>query len=52
MQILVTATQIGVVLGALSSVGVDVNCAVIGYTATAPTANLAPPAPGSQFPPR
>jgi hypothetical protein len=34
------------------SVGVDINCAVIGYTAKAPTANLAPPAPGSQFPPR
>ena len=34
------------------SVSVDINCAVIGYTATAPTANLAPPAPGSQFPPR
>ena len=34
------------------SVGVDINCAVIGYTAHAPTANLAPPAPGSQFPPR
>ena len=34
------------------SVGVDINCAVIGYTAQAPTANLAPPAPGSQFPPR
>jgi hypothetical protein len=32
--------------------GVDINCAVIGYTAQAPTANLAPPAPGSQFPPR
>ena len=29
------------------SVGVDINCAVIGYTAQAPTANLAPPAPGS-----
>jgi hypothetical protein len=29
------------------SVGVDINCAVIGYTA-----NLAPPAPNSQFPPR
>jgi hypothetical protein len=29
------------------SVGVDINCAVIGYTATAPTANLA--APGSQL---
>ncbi|HEY1003754.1 MAG TPA: hypothetical protein VGD83_29345, partial [Streptosporangiaceae bacterium] len=34
------------------SVGVDINCAVIGYTASAPTANLAPPAPNSQFPPR
>ena len=32
--------------------GVDINCAVIGYTAKAPTANLAPPAPNSQFPPR
>src|SRR5438034_1957544 len=32
--------------------GVDINCAVIGFTAAAPTANLAPPAPGSQFPPR
>jgi hypothetical protein len=34
------------------SVGVDINCAVIGFTAAAPTANLAPPAPNSQFPPR
>ena len=34
------------------SVGVDINCAVIGYTADAPTANLAAPVPGSQFPPR
>jgi len=34
-----------------SSVGVDINCAVIGYTAQAPTANLAA-RPGSQFPPR
>ena len=32
--------------------GVDINCAVIGYTAKAPTANLAAPAPNSQFPPR
>jgi hypothetical protein len=32
--------------------GVDINCAVIGFTAQAPTANLAPPAPLSQFPPR
>jgi hypothetical protein len=34
------------------SAGVDINCAVIGFTAQAPTANLAPPAPNSQFPPR
>jgi hypothetical protein len=34
------------------SVGVDIDCAVIGYTATAPTAALEPSAPGSQFPPR
>src|SRR3989475_576888 len=34
------------------SAGVDINCAVIGYTAKAPTANLADPVPGSQFPPR
>ncbi|MBV9384371.1 MAG: hypothetical protein JO242_27375 [Streptosporangiaceae bacterium] len=34
------------------SVGVDINCAVIGFTAKAPTANLAQPVPGSQFPPR
>jgi hypothetical protein len=34
------------------SVGVDINCAVIGYTDKPPTANLAPPAPNSQFPPR
>jgi len=34
------------------SVGVDINCAVIGYTAQAPTANLAAPVPHSQFPPR
>jgi hypothetical protein len=32
--------------------GVDINCAVIGYTEKAPTANLAAPVPGSQFPPR
>src|SRR5438876_4528862 len=32
--------------------GVDLNCALIAFTAAAPTANLAPPAPGSQFPPR
>src|SRR5438034_812097 len=32
--------------------GVDINCAVIGFTATAPTANLADPLPNSQFPPR
>ena len=34
------------------AVGVDINCAVIGYTAKRPTANLANPAPDSQFPPR
>ena len=34
------------------SVGVDINCAVIGFTDEAPTANLAEPVPGSQFPPR
>jgi hypothetical protein len=32
--------------------GVNINCAVVGYTAHAPTANLAPPTPNSQFPPR
>jgi hypothetical protein len=34
------------------SVGVDINCAVIGFTAHAPTANLVAPVPNSQFPPR
>ena len=34
------------------AVGVDINCAVIGYTDKAPTANLANPVPNSQFPPR
>jgi hypothetical protein len=34
------------------SVGVDINCAVIGFTAKAPQANLADPAPNTQFPPR
>jgi hypothetical protein len=34
------------------SVGVDINCAVIGFTDKAPTANLSDPAPNSQFPPR
>jgi hypothetical protein len=34
------------------SVGVDINCAVLGFTAKAPTANLAQPLPNSQFPPR
>ena len=33
------------------SAGVDINRAVIGCTASAPTANLAPPAPNSPFPP-
>jgi hypothetical protein len=34
------------------SVGVDINCAVIGFIDKAPTENLAEPVPGSQFPPR
>jgi hypothetical protein len=34
------------------SVGVDINCAVIGFTDKAPTANLADPLPNSQYPPR
>jgi hypothetical protein len=34
------------------SVGVDINCAVIGYTATAPMTPGPPNLPGSQFPPR
>ena len=34
------------------SAGVDINCAVIGFTIDAPTANLAAPVPNSQFPPR
>ena len=33
------------------SVGVTINCAVIGYTATAPTEGQATPVPGGQFPP-
>jgi hypothetical protein len=32
--------------------GVDINCAVIGFIDSAPTANLAAPVPNSQFPPR
>ncbi len=34
------------------SVGIDINCAVIGFTKKAPTANLVDPVPNSQFPPR
>jgi hypothetical protein len=34
------------------SVGVDINCAVIGFIDKAPTANLAEPVANSQFPPR
>lgn len=34
------------------SVGVDINCAVLGYTAAAPTEALEESAPNSQFPPR
>ena len=34
------------------SVGVDINCAVIGFINKPPTNNLADPVPNSQFPPR
>ena len=34
------------------SVGVDINCAVIGFTDKPPTANLADPVANSPFPPR
>jgi hypothetical protein len=34
------------------SVGVDVNCTVLGFTDEPPTANLANPVANSQFPPR
>jgi len=34
------------------SVGVDINCAVLGFTAQAPTNPLALPVPNGQFPPR
>jgi hypothetical protein len=34
------------------SAGVDIDCAVIGFINQPPTANLAAPAPHSQFPPR
>ena len=34
------------------SVGVDINCAVLGFTNQAPKANLEEPAENSQFPPR
>jgi hypothetical protein len=34
------------------SVGIDINCAVLGFTNLPPTANLAAPVPNSQFPPR
>ena len=34
------------------SVGVDINCAVLGFTNEAPKANLEEPAENSQFPPR
>jgi len=32
--------------------GVDINCAVLGFTDKPPTVNLATPLPNSQFPPR
>jgi hypothetical protein len=34
------------------SAGVDINCAVLGFTAKPPTEALEEPAPNSQFPPR
>jgi hypothetical protein len=34
------------------SVGVDINCAVIGSTDKVPTTNLVDPVPDSQFPPQ
>ena len=34
------------------SVGVDINCAVLGFINKAPNNNLAEPVPSSQFPPR
>jgi hypothetical protein len=34
------------------SVGVDIDCAVLGFINQPPTANLVDPAPNSQFPPR
>ena len=34
------------------SVGVDINCAVLGFTAKAPTEGLEEVVPNSQFPPR
>jgi hypothetical protein len=37
---------------AFGSVGVDINCAVLGFLVKAPNHNLADPAPNSQFPPR
>jgi len=57
--------RIAVVTGSSSGIGqgiavrfaqegarVVINCAVIGFTNKAPTANLAAPVPNSQFPPR
>jgi hypothetical protein len=38
--------------GPFSAEGVDIDSAVIGFTAKAPTANVAAPIPNSQFPPR
>jgi hypothetical protein len=37
---------------AYGAAGVDINCAVIGFTRKAPARNLAAPVPNSQFPPR
>lgn len=37
---------------AYGSSGVSINCAVVAFTERAPTDNLEPPVPNSQFPPR
>jgi hypothetical protein len=34
------------------TVGIDINCAVLGFTNLPPTTNLVAPVPNSQFPPR
>ena len=48
----ITAQLMSTPAAPYGAAGVDINCAVIGFTDEAPTANLAAPVPGSQFPPR